>query len=144
MLRTFSAQDAELDEEDPWSGILAATAFAVHSTVHTALQASPMQLVFGHDAMLNVTHAANWKHIQDRKQKLIHINNIRENKKRKEHTHAPGQLALVKQEQSTKHGTDCCAGPATVVKVNDNGTLRARHGSIVDTYNIRNIAPCLQ
>ena len=31
MLRTFSAQDAELDEEDPWSGILMAIAFAVHS-----------------------------------------------------------------------------------------------------------------
>ena len=32
---------------DPWSGILAATMFAVRATYHTPLQASPMQLVFG-------------------------------------------------------------------------------------------------
>ena len=32
---------------DPWSGILAATIFAVRATYHTTLQASPMQIVFG-------------------------------------------------------------------------------------------------
>ena len=41
MLRTFSIQsNTGLDEEDPWSGILAAVAFAVRATVHTTTQAS--------------------------------------------------------------------------------------------------------
>ena len=44
---------------DPWSGILAATMFAVHTTYHTTLQASLMQLVFGRDAILNMKHVAD-------------------------------------------------------------------------------------
>ena len=35
MMRAFRAQEIELDEEDPWSGILSATMFTVRSTVHT-------------------------------------------------------------------------------------------------------------
>ena len=45
---------------DPWSGILAATMFAVGATYHTTLQASPMQLVFGQDAILNIKHVSDW------------------------------------------------------------------------------------
>ena len=35
MIRTFNLQENYLDEDDPWKGILAATAFAVRSTYHT-------------------------------------------------------------------------------------------------------------
>ena len=45
IIRTFDLD--ELDEEDPWSGILAAAMFALRATFHTTLQATPMQLVFG-------------------------------------------------------------------------------------------------
>ena len=46
MIRTFELQDNYLDEKDPWSGILQATAFAVRSTYHTTLQKTPAQLVY--------------------------------------------------------------------------------------------------
>ena len=52
---------------DPWSGILAATIFAICATYHTTLQASPMQLLFGRDAILNIKHVADWEHIRKRK-----------------------------------------------------------------------------
>ena len=52
---------------DRWSGILAATMFAVRATDNTTLHASPMQLVFGQYAILNIKHVANWEHIQQRK-----------------------------------------------------------------------------
>ena len=48
---------------NPWSGIFASTMFAVRATYHTTLQASPMQLVFGQDAILNIKHVASWEHI---------------------------------------------------------------------------------
>ena len=35
----------------PWSGILAATMFAIRATYHTTLRTSPMQLVFFRDAI---------------------------------------------------------------------------------------------
>ena len=71
----------DIDETDPWSGILAATMFAMRATYHTTLQASPMQLVFGRDAMLNVQFIADWQASKNRKQKLIAQNNQRENSK---------------------------------------------------------------
>ena len=49
IIRTFELQTNYLDEEDPWAGILSATAFAIHSTYHTTLRATPGQLVFGRD-----------------------------------------------------------------------------------------------
>jgi hypothetical protein len=60
IIRTFDVQN--MDEKDPWSGILAATMFAVRATYHTMLQATPMQLVFGRDAILNIKHITDWEH----------------------------------------------------------------------------------
>ena len=44
-IRTFDVSN--IVNNNPWSGILAATMFAVRATYHTTLQASPMQLVYG-------------------------------------------------------------------------------------------------
>jgi hypothetical protein len=49
MLRSFEMQNKTLNEEDPWSSFLAATAWAIRSTYHTTLHATPTQLVFGRD-----------------------------------------------------------------------------------------------
>ena len=61
---------------DPWSGILAATMFAVCVTYHTTLQAYPMQLVFGRDSILNIKHISDWNDIRQRKQELMNNDNI--------------------------------------------------------------------
>ena len=74
----------------PWSGILAATMFAVRATYHTTLQAFPMQLVFGRDAILNIKHVANWEHIWQRKQLQINHNNKR-NMRRNNHQYKVGE-----------------------------------------------------
>ena len=71
MLRTFELEEQEVDKDDPWTGILNAVGWAVRSTYHhTTLQATPGQLVFGRDMVFNIAHEANWKEIQDRKQKF--------------------------------------------------------------------------
>ena len=57
--------------EDPWEGILLTVIFALRSTVHTTLGATPMQLVFGQDAILNLSHEANCQLIKCRKQERI-------------------------------------------------------------------------
>jgi hypothetical protein len=41
IIRTFELESNYLDEDDPWKGILSATAFAVRSTFHTSLQSTP-------------------------------------------------------------------------------------------------------
>ena len=69
IIPTFELENNYLDEENPWKGILSATAFAVRFTFHTTLQSTPGQLVFGRDMIFNIQHIANWEYIKQRKQK---------------------------------------------------------------------------
>ena len=75
IIRTFKVQDMVLDDDNPWDGILAATMFALRSTVHTTTQHTPTQLVFNRDSILNVPIEANWQLIKQRKQALINKGN---------------------------------------------------------------------
>ena len=140
MLQTFDIPAENfMQEEIP--GILAAIAFGICSTIHTTMKATPMQVVFGRDSIMNIQHLADWRYIQSRKQDLINLNNKKENKTRKEHTYAVDDRVLVKQDQMTKYGTTQYRGPYTVIKVNNNGTVWIRMGNIFNTYNIRQIKP---
>ena len=58
IIRTFDVSN--IVNNDSWSGILAATMFAIRATYHTTLQASTMQQLFGQDAILNIKHVAKW------------------------------------------------------------------------------------
>ena len=140
MIRTFELEDNYLDEDDPWKGILSATAFAVRSTFHTTLQSSPGQLVFGRDMIFNIQHTANWEYIKQRKQQLIHKNNKRENAGRIEHTYKVGDKVLLRRGTENKYEAPY-AGPFEVLKVNDNGTVRLMVKSVEDSYNIRRLEP---
>ena len=141
ILRTFEIHNTTVDDEDPWSGILAATMFAIRSTVHTTTQSTPMQLVFGRDAFLNIAHDANWRYIKERKQRLIKINNIRENRKRVPYKYQIGDKVIVKGDHSAKYANVAYKGPYTVTAVNNNGTVRVDMGIITDVINIRNVHP---
>eukprot|EP00957_Ditylum_brightwellii_P180283 13733353-Ditylum_brightwellii.AAC.1 len=88
------------------------------------MQATPMQLGFGRDANLNVKHDANWKCIQERKEKLIKKNNEKENKRRKLHCYQASDKALVKGDRSTKYGDYAYKGFYEIVQVNNNGTVK--------------------
>ena len=75
IIQTHQLQDLEIDTSDPWPGILATAMFALQSTYHTALKATPRQVVSGRDAMLNTKFLADWHLIQEHKQKEINKNN---------------------------------------------------------------------
>jgi len=145
MLNTMQLGQGE-DAHDTWNGILAAVGFAMRSTVHTTMRATPMQLVFGRDAILNIKFQADWQYIKERRQRLIIQNNQRENSKRKEHTYSIGDKVMIEQYQHRKHGTPRYKGPYVITRVNDNGTVRLRQrlpsrGAIFTTWNLRNIHP---
>ena len=140
MLRTFEVQEMELDESDPWAGILTAIAFAVRATIHTITKVTPIQLVYGRDAMLNIPFTANWKFIEERKRLLINKNNKRENSKRTPHTYQVGDQVLIKQSQETKYGKNPYKGPHPVTEVK-GATVTVNEGKVTDVYNIRNVKP---
>ena len=137
----FQVNNSELDLDDPWSGILSAVIFAMQSMVHTTTKATPMQLVFGHDAIMNLTFNANWYLIQIKKQEAINKKNAKENSKPIQHEYKVNNQVLVENQQSNKFGQDTYNGPWTVNKVRDNRTVNITKGVVTDIYNIRNITP---
>ena len=51
-VETKNLQKYDFDDMDPWSELLSSVAWAICSTHHTTLQATPGQLVFGRDTAL--------------------------------------------------------------------------------------------
>jgi hypothetical protein len=115
--------------------------FATQATYHTTTQATPSQLVFGRDAILNVKFDANWKYIQERKQRLIDENNRRENSTRIPHHYRVGDKVLYRVETKSKYSENPWDGPYIIKKVNTNGTVRLKMGAVIDTVNIRLLKP---
>ena len=98
MLRVTGIQDSGDLDEFGWQGGLSAVRRAVNSTVHTTLDATPTQLVFQRDAVLNVSFQADWEHIKDNKQKRIIQKNEKENATRHPHAYGGGdEVALCRR-----------------------------------------------
>ena len=147
MIRTRDVRG--IDDLDPhfgWTGVLSAVRQAVRSLVHTTTRATPTQLVFGRDALLNISFQADWNYIKERKQHRILQNNKRENATRIPHTYQVGDQVMVKQDPHRKLEGARFDGPYTVTKVNDNGTVQlskaTNGGAVLTTWNIRNVKPC--
>ena len=96
----------DLDAQYGWQGVLAAIRQAMRSAVHTATRATPTQLAFERDAILNVSFEADWQYIKERKQKLMVQNNKRENATRIPHEYHVGDHVMVKCHSNRKHGSD--------------------------------------
>eukprot|EP00957_Ditylum_brightwellii_P151970 11572308-Ditylum_brightwellii.AAC.1 len=141
MIRSFKIHITDIDEKDPWTGIMSAVIFATRATVHTTMQAIPMQLVFGKDAILNVKHEADWSYIKQRREELIRNNNEQENKKRKTHNYQIGDKFLLRGNRTTKCGTNAYSGPYPIKQINSNGTAKIRMNRVTDAASLRNIKP---
>jgi transposase InsO family protein len=147
MLATLNIRGRQdLDSRESWDGILSAVAFAMRATVHTTTRATPMQLVFGRDAIHNIRFQADWQYIKERRRRLILQNNERENARRTPHTYHVGDQVMIEMYQHRKYGQAKYAGPYEIDRVNENGTVRLRQatangGAVYRTWNIRNIFP---
>ena len=77
-------------------------------------------------------------------------NNKAENAARREHTHDPGDQAMVKADPSRKLEGERCIGPHTGVTqvFENNGTSQltrnapTRGGAFSEHWNIRQVKPC--
>ena len=89
-MRTFELEK-ELDTNDPWGHFLSAAAWAIRNTVHTMLDATPGQLIFGRDMLLPIQIKTDRARIRQCKQDIINVNNRKENEKRIEHKYHVGE-----------------------------------------------------
>eukprot|EP00957_Ditylum_brightwellii_P021775 1642902-Ditylum_brightwellii.AAC.1 len=90
MLRTQELEKRSFTKDDPWGEVLAATAWAIHSTYYTTICATLGQLIYGRDMLHDIKHVADWGLIRLRKQKIIDYSTARKNAKRISHDYVVG------------------------------------------------------
>jgi hypothetical protein len=86
-----------MDEKDPWGPFFASAAYAIRSTFHTTLKATPGQLVFGRGMILPMKFMEDWGTIEQQRQKEMVHNNRRENDSRISHDYKVGDKILLKK-----------------------------------------------
>ena len=140
-LRTFELEKEELPEENPFEPFLTATAYAIRSTYHMTLQATPGQLVFGRDMILPMQFKANWAQIALRKQEVINKSNSKENKKHLEHEYKIGDKVLLEKGGIQPKMAAPREGPFRIIKVSTNGMVCIQKGVVMQRVNIRRLTP---
>ena len=141
MLKTKDLVNIEFDELDMWSPILASVAYAIRCSHHSTLNATPGQLVFGRDMLLDLKFEPNYEEMWAKKQKRINYDNIRENSKRASHDYKVDEYVyIVKDGQYRKLEGDK-QGPFRITEVFTNGTVRLQKGVVNERLNIRRLTP---
>jgi hypothetical protein len=141
-LRTAEIDGREMDEKDPWGPFLSSAAYAIRSTFHTTLKATPAQLVFGRDMVLPIKFMADWGAIKQQRQKEMGRNDRRENSSRINHDYKVGDKILLKKPG--KHIQKLEAprtGIYTVTAIYTNRTLHIQKGKVNERVNIRRLLP---
>ena len=142
IIHTFQSDKTELEKENPWEGILSAVIFAMQSTVHTTLGATPMQLVFSQDAVLKNLHKVNWKLIKKCKQELDCKNNTCKNEKRRSsHVQIRGFSTSLKWAKIQNTVKMCIKVHGPLRKLIIMEPLTLKKGIFSNIINIQNIHP---
>ena len=94
-MQTCNITQHYVDEDDPWSGILAAAEFAILSTTNMLKGYSPGQLMFGRDMILLIKHKLDWELIRQQNQEKINKENIRKNINQVNHDYKVGDKVML-------------------------------------------------
>jgi hypothetical protein len=142
MLRTSELNMAETMKASDIDIFLPDATWAVCSTYHTVLKASPGAAIFGRDMLFDILFIADWQKIGEHRQQLADLNNARENKGRIDYDYKVGQKVLLQ-----KVGILCNAEsrwhikPWLFTSVHTNGTITVKHGNKIEWMNNRRVKP---
>jgi hypothetical protein len=145
MLRTAELDMARSANASSIDIFLADAAWAVHTTHHTVLKASPGAAIFGQDMLFDIPFIADWKKIGENRQRLTDLNTAHKNEGRIDYDYKVGQKILVWNEgilckaQSIWH-----KDPWTITIVHTNGTIMPQHGNNLERLNIRRVKPFVE
>jgi hypothetical protein len=140
MMRTAEIDMANTAAPDDVADFLNDAAWAVCSTYHTVLKASPGAAIFGQDMLFDVPFLAD--KVGDYRQRQTDCNTARENKTCVEWDFAVGDKVLVRKEgilrkSESKYEKE----PWTISQVHTNGTIRIQRGTKSERLNIRRVTP---
>jgi len=141
MLRTFELENQQLNRREPWKRFLSAAAFAIRSTFHTTLGATPGQLIYNRDMLLPLQFNYRWADIKMRRQQEMDRNNARENKSRIPHTYEVGDKVTLDKPGLLRKLSTPKLGPFTIERVHNNGTITIRNGPVSERVSLRRVHP---
>ena len=141
MMRTASLDMAETVTEDAVEYFLTDASWAIRSSHHTVLKASPGAAIFGRDMLFNIPFIADWEQIGLRRQARIIKDNKRHNKDRIDFDYTVGQKVLLRQDGINRKAAEKFTGPYEITQVHTNGTVRIQRGTVSERLNIRRIKP---
>jgi hypothetical protein len=141
-LRTAEIDGREMDEKDQWGPFFASAAYAIRSTFHTTLKATPGQLVFGRDMVLPIELMADWGAIEQQRQKEMGHKNRRENSSRISHDYKVGDKILLKKPGKHLRKLEAPrTRPHMVTAIYTSGAVRIQKGKVNERVNIRRLFP---
>ena len=142
MLRTAEIDMADSVAPSHVANFPTNTAWAVRSTYHTVLKASPGAAIFGRDMMFDIPYLADWNKIGEYRQRQTDRNTARENKSRVDYDYKVGGRVLIRKDGVLRKGeTKCHPEPWTITEVHTNGTIRIQCNNKSERLNIRRVVP---
>ena len=138
---------AELDMADTVvtsdiDAFLTDAAWAIRSTYHTVLKASPGAAIFGRDMLFDIPFLADWNKIGDHRQCQTDLNTECENCSRRDWDYNVGDKVLLRKDgflRKSESWYEC--DPWTITSVHTNGTIRIQCGTKSERLNIRRVTP---
>jgi hypothetical protein len=142
MLRTSELDMANSATPDDGDVFLDNTAWAIHSTYHMVLKASPGAAIFEQDMLFDIPFVADWCKIRERRQSLTNRGNQCKNAKRIDYNHKVGDKVLVINEgilckAESAYGKE----PWTITTVHTNGITRIQCGTKTEQLSIPRVEP---
>ncbi len=142
MLRTAELDMAELVKAIDIDVFLSVAAWAVRSTYHTVLKASPGAAIFGRDMLFDIPLIADWQKIGEHRQRLTDLNNARENKGRIDYDYKVDQKVLLRKEGILRNAESRWHRKLWLItSVHTNGTIMVQCKNKIDQMNIRRVKP---
>ena len=102
--------------------------FATRAMIHSTSRATPAQLVFGCDAMLNIQHEANWDYIKEHRDEISSKSNKQENATQRKHEYNVNNKVLLKMQANLKYSTNAYTRPFKIFHANNNRTIKIKRG----------------
>jgi hypothetical protein len=112
-------------------------AWAICSTYHTVLKASPGAAIFGRDMLFDILFVADWHKIGERRQSLTNRGNQQENAKQIDFGYkAEDKVLVINKGILRKAESTYGKEPWTITTVHTNGTIRIQCGTKTEQLSI--------
>jgi hypothetical protein len=142
MLRTAELDMADSVTPDDVDIFLDNAAWAIHSTYHTVLKASPGAAIFGWDMLFNIPFVADWRKIGEQRQSLTDRGNQHKNAEWIDYDTKVGDKVLVINKGILRKAEFAYGKELwTITTVHMNGTIRIQHGIKMERLTIRRVEP---